>query len=188
MGVLGSGKGGGGGGGTTYSATPSPYEASMANIANQLYTESTPLRTENWRQMVDFMYGGGIPEALNPVMEAGKSTIEGQYGNAKENIIAQTPNGGGLTSALTGLESDRANSLGSLQSNIAQDLYNKAYGAAMGTPQTSLSGLGTAAGTFSNRSSQAMAANAQSDAAANQSMGSLGMGLGKLGATLIPKL
>ena len=208
---------GGGKGGDAPTPTPSPYETSMANIANQLYSSTTPMRQGIMTQLGQFVNGGQpvfdaaaylrqnpdvaangmdpwqhyqqygqnegralpmtpgmtsgqLPSMLDPVYQSGRRQYEDQYGTAKENILSSVAPGGAQTTALAGLERSRANAIGDLQSNIAQDLYNKAYGVATAAPSQAGSILGNAANTYSNMQSQMYNSN-------NASSSAMGMGL-----------
>jgi hypothetical protein len=114
---------------------------------------------------------GSIIDALSPVYQAGKKASENQYKVARDAIMANVPMGGGYASAMSDLEANRADSLLNLESTIANDLYNKAYGLATGTPQTSASMLGSAA-TAANQSAQVAASQ---QASTNSLLGNLGM-------------
>ena len=87
-----------------------------------------------------------------PLYQLARTGLESQYGQARENIMASSPRGGGLAENLANLEMSRAQQAGSLPATIAapliQDIYNKAYGVAFGAPQTTLSGLGGAASSY----------------------------------------
>ena len=71
--------------------------------------------------------------------------LEDQYGVAQESILSTLPEGGVLEESLANLETERAQGLGDLAAQIALDEYNKAYGVATGSPQTSMSGYTSAA-------------------------------------------
>jgi hypothetical protein len=137
----------------------------QTRLAEQLVSETSPLRRELIGDASGFLRGRdvtGLPE-----FAAGKSVLEPQFANARESIIANTPEGGGLTSALAQLEGDRARGLtqmtGSLASNeIDRALQLATFGAAQGT-----AGLGGAA--FSQ--AQRAAAEAQSNAGKGQAAG-----------------
>lgn len=168
--TMGGGKGGG-------SADPSPYEMWMGKIAKELFQETTPMRQNLEGQLMGATQGK-MPEAYSPVYGAGKGAIESQYGTARENIIGSTPRGGAQTQALSNLEFARAGDLGDLTANLSQDAYNKAYGVAFQTPQTSLAGMGSAGSTYGAR--QAALMNSQSNSKAGKAgmLGQFGQGLG----------
>ena len=109
----------------------------------------------------------------NPVWGAGRGLIEDQYTRARENTLGAMPGGGALTDTLARIEEGRAQSMGDLASQIAQDEYNKLYGLATGAPAQSMSTLSNLAG------QQAMAA-AQQQAGKYGALGDIGMGAGML--------
>ena len=96
-----------------------------------------------------------------------------------------------MAGALTGLESSRAAAVGAmpaeLGAGILSDLMNKAYGVAYQTPTTTLSGLGSAAGTYGNRQATALSSSMAQQSANQQSSygllgsigGAVGSGIGK---------
>jgi hypothetical protein len=66
-------------------------------------------------------------------------------------------------------------------------MLNKAYGAAFNSPTTTISGLGSAAGSYATRQGATMAANAAESAGKDSLMGGIGSGLGSLGKAAILK-
>jgi len=181
-GVLGMGSvlGGGSGGGSSKTTKASPYESAIANIANTLFAESSPLRKNLTSQYEAFASGNYNPEELagyKPLYATARSGPEDQYSLAKENTIGSTPSGGALTGALSNLENNRAQSVGSLPAQISggliQNLMDKAYGVAYQTPQTALSGLGAANSGYSTRQNSANIMNTQAESALGQGVGQL---------------
>ncbi len=130
-----------------------------------------------------------------PLYQLARTGLESQYNPARENIMASTPRGGALYENLAGLEMSRAQQAGELPATIAapliSDIYNKAYGVAFQSPQTSIAGLSAANQGLSSRTGAAYglagsmyganSAAAMQQAAMNQqaTMG-LGAGLGNL--------
>jgi len=171
MGSIGDAIGGLFGGGDDYEEPKSSKIASQ--IAQQLFTESTPIRTGIIDQLTNFT-GGNFDIGTSPMWAGGKNAIENQYGVARENIIGNTATGGAMYQGLNDLEATRAGSFTDLISNIQNDMFNKSYGIATNTPQTSMQGLLGSA----NASTNAMQAQAQADAGKSQMMGGLGQGLG----------
>lgn len=127
---------------------------------------------------VDTSGYGDIPSLLSPVMQAGKRRIESQYKVALDNLMANSPAGGALISSLSDLEQGRAGALGDLEANVAQDLYNKVYGLASNTPQTSMSGLSSAASSYGGMYNSGLANQAQANQMNYQGMYGLGQLLG----------
>ena len=162
----------------------SGYEKSLSKIAEQLYSQTQPLRGRLIRQMGNITSGQTTPQQtalFKPIFSQAKQGIEDQYGVAREDILSTLPRGGTQQKGLTDLAIGRAEQSSALPSQISgeilNDMLSKAYGVAFGTPQTSISGLGTAAGTYGAKQSQAMASESQEAAA---KWGGLGTGLGLL--------
>lgn len=148
--------GGGGKGKTT--PTVSPYEAAGAQIAQQTYKETTPIREDLLSQMTNFLQGGFDPSkspTFAPLYANARAGVESQYNAAKDSVLGNTPRGGAQISALTGLASDRAGNLSNAQntifSNIFNDILQKTYGVAFNAPQQSMAGLGQAGSSYGNR-------------------------------------
>jgi hypothetical protein len=160
------------------------------NLAQLKPVTATPTFTQGGGSQYESAYGRYDPTKLptyKPLFGLQKQSLESQYQQAKNNILASTPTGGNLAGSLGNLETGRATAMGAmpaeLSAGILNDMLNKAYGAAFQTPTTTLSGLSTAAGTYGNRQAAAMA-----QAAADQQStygllgglgGALGQGIGK---------
>lgn len=135
-----------------------PYESTLAALAQKLWDETAQARAGILGQGQAVLSGQVSPDALpgyKQTFALAKQGIENQYGQARENILANTARGGGQTAAIAGLEAQRAQQAGSLPAQISQQLINdilgKIYGAAFGAPQTSIAGMGAAAGSFTDR-------------------------------------
>lgn len=173
----------------------SPYESVLAQIAQDTYSQTDPLRQGFLQQMSSLLDGSFDPQktaAYAPMYAAARSGPEAQYNVAKENILGGTARGGGQTSALSGIEKARASDVGEipgvLSSQITQDLLSKAYGTAFGAPQQSMAGLGSAAGTFGNRMSMAQQAASAQNSALFAGLGTMGgMALGGPGGAMAGK-
>lgn len=163
-----------------------PYESALAKMSMDAYGQTDPLRQNLIGQMGNLLSGGFDPQKsplYGPMYAAARSGPEAQYGVAKENILANTPRGGGQIEALANLEGARASEVGAIpgmiSNNILSDMLNKTYGVAFGNPQTSMSGLGTAAQLFGNRQAAATLAGQQQQNALYGGLGTMaGMGLG----------
>ncbi len=136
----------------------SPYEAAQAQIAQQTYKETTPIREDLLSQMTNFLQGGFDPaksSTFAPLYANARSGIESQYNVAKDSVLGNTPRGGAQISALTGLASDRAGNLSNAQNTIFSSIFNdilqKAYGVAFNAPQQSMAGLGQAGTSYADR-------------------------------------
>jgi hypothetical protein len=125
--------------GKSSSADQSAAQAQEAQsrLAQQLVGETTPLRRGLIGQAEDFL-GGGFDVTGLPQFGAGKQMIEDQFARAQDAVIAGTPEGGGLTSALVDLNTNRAGGLAQLTGGLAQDEINRALQlATFGTAQGS---------------------------------------------------
>lgn len=119
--------------------------------------------------------GGGYDGYLsrNPVYMGGKQRVEGEYQTGMENILSNLPAGGAMYETMAGMEQNRAQSLGDLASNVYQDLYNKAYGVATGSPQQSISQLAQTGAASDAADAQRDAGNAQAAGGAASAIGSI---------------
>jgi hypothetical protein len=144
-------------------------------MAMRQYRETQPLRTGILERGQEFMEGGFDPTQM-PVYNVGRQGIESQYDVARQNILGGMPAGGQMFDRLADVEVNRANQIGGLGAQIAQDEYNKLYGVATGAPQVSMGALTSLAGSRAG-------AQAQQQAGKYGMTGALGGGLGEfLGA------
>jgi len=177
-----------GGGGGSSTPAPSGYENTLAQIAQDTYTQTDPLRQSLLQQMSSMLSGGFDPAksaTYAPMYASARTGTEAQYNVAKENVLGNTPRGGGQIDALANIEAARAGDVGSLpamlSSQIMQDMMQKTYGTAFGAPQQSMAGLASAAGTYGNRMSMAQAAAAQQQSGLYGGLGQIGgMALGSM--------
>ena len=149
----------------------------QTDLAERIVSQSDPLREQLFGQSGDFL-SGNFDVTGTPQFAAGKDVQEQQFQRARENVIAGTPEGGGLTAALTNLEGARASGLTSLTGQLAEAEQNRAlqlgtFGAAQG-----------AQGLASAGSTQAQLAAAESQANAGKA-GGLGSAAGAIGSSLI---
>ena len=164
--------GGGGKGGSSTNAS-NPAADTLARISEDLFNQTDPLRQQLLGQSEDFVSGGSDVTQL-PSFGASKDILESQFGRAQESIIANTPEGGGLTSALAGLEGDRASGLASIQAQAGEAERNRAAGLATGGAVQGQTGLGQAGGI----QSQLALAQAQENAGKAGGIGQLGQASG----------
>ena len=129
------------------SADTAAAQAAQAQtqLANKLIGQSDPTRQALFDDAEQFLSGGRDVTSL-PEFGAFKNAAEGQFTNARENIIANTPEGGGLTAALTQLEGQRAGNLAGFSGKLASDEVNRAlqlatFGAAQGSQGLSSAGF-----------------------------------------------
>src|SRR5687767_1269225 len=82
----------------------------QARLAQQLFQQTDHLRTSLINRSENFLNSpGGAMET--PSFLAFKEATDRQFGQAQDNIIAQTASGGALTDALANLEGNRASAL-----------------------------------------------------------------------------
>ena len=166
--------------GSSRQATPrNPALDAQARISQQLFSESTPIRQNLNRNALDFLQGDRDVTGT-PAFASLKGMIESQFGRARDATIGSTPTGGGLTSALTNLEGQRAFSLVQGTAALTENELSRALTLGTGLVPTAVGGLGQAGQT------QAFAA-AEAQKADAQKKGSTGAAAGSVLAALITK-
>jgi hypothetical protein len=138
-------------------------------LSEKLVRQSDPLRQQLFANSADFLRGDFDVSSL-PQYGAGKEAIEQQFGRAQDQLIAGTPEGGGLTDALGNLGGVRAGSLVNLQGALGEAETNRAlqlgtFGAAQGSSGFSSAG---------NIQAQLAQAEAQQNAGKASGLGSAG--------------
>jgi len=149
----------------------------QTDIAKKLFNESDPLRQQLFGQSNDFL-SGNFDVTGTPQFAAGKNIQEQQFQRARDATISNTAEGGGLTSALTNLEGQRASGLTNMVGDLAREQQNQAVGLGTFGAVQGQSGLANAAST------QAQLAAAESNANAGKA-GGLGDAAGALGAAYL---
>jgi hypothetical protein len=150
---------------------------SQTNLAERLVNQTDPLRQELTNQSTDFLRGDFDVSSL-PQYSAAKNTIEQQFNRAKDNIIAGTPEGGGLTDALIDVEGARAGSLVNVEGALGETETNRALQLATGGAAQGSAGFGQAGQTA------AQLALAESQQNAGKAAG-LGSAAGRIGAAKV---
>jgi hypothetical protein len=154
----------------------------QAEMGRQLLAEVAPLRSELIGQAGDFLGSDvGITDELFslPQFQALKASGDAQFQRVRDNIISNTPEGGGLTSALTNADTARALAEAKGAGAIADDTVNRALQLASG---------GTAQGSniFGNATNVQMElARAQSEQNAAKASGA-GQFAGAIAAPMMP--
>jgi len=146
-------------------------------LARELVGESRPTRQALFSDANAFLQGDRDVTGL-PEFGAFKDAAEGQFNVARDNIIANTPEGGGLTAALAGLEGQRASNQTQFTGALASDEVNRAL--QLGT-------FGTATGSQAGSSAafaQAQRASAEAQANAGKA-GGTGTAAGAAAAAII---
>jgi len=151
----------------------------QTKLAQQLVSQSDPTRRALFQDANQFLSGDRDVTAL-PEFGAFKNSAESQFGRARDAIIANTPEGGGLTAALAGLEGQRAGNQAGFTGALAGDEVNRAiqlatFGAAAGSQGLSSAGF-----------LQGQRAQSQSAQNAGKSQG-LGTAAGVTAATIATK-
>ena len=85
-------------------------DQTQQRIAEELFSQTDPLRRGVIDRSESFVSNPNDVFNL-PGYAAVKDTTESQYGRARDSVIANTPEGGALTSALGDLERNRASDL-----------------------------------------------------------------------------
>lgn len=117
----------------------------LSKLSRQLFSESDPLRRQLLSRSENFL-GGGLDVTQTPQYAALKGASDAQFGNARNNIIANSPAGGNILDALANMESQKAGYLSSGVGSIAENEMARAFALGTGQAPVALSGLGTAAG------------------------------------------
>lgn len=160
------------GGGKKKKSTGNPADI-QAQLAQQLFQQTDPLRRSLIGRSQDFLGGGDVmesPQYADLQVQTGRA-----FNQAKDNVIARTAPGGALVDALTNLEGDRAAALSSGAAGLEQTELDRALALATGTVPAAMGGLGSAA----NAQALLAQARAQKDAAEKGALGSAaGMFLG----------
>jgi len=117
----------------------------QTRLAEQLVGETAPLRTNLISDARGFLEGSRDVTSL-PEFAAFKGSAEDQFSRARDSIIANTPEGGGLTAALTQLEGQRAGNQAGFTGALASDEITRAlqlatFGAAQGSQGLSSAGF-----------------------------------------------
>lgn len=131
-------------GGKKGGPVPNESAEALAEISRQMFQETTPIRQGLIGRSNDFLTGN-MDVSSTPQFLSMKNAADVQFGQARDNTIARTANGGGLVDALAGLESDRANFLTQGAGDIAESEMSRAFGLGTGLLPQTTGGLGQAA-------------------------------------------
>ncbi len=150
-------------------------------LSEQLFNDTDPLRQLLIGRSNDFLEDGNVFE--NPQYLARKDATDMGFNRARDNIIANTAAGGGLTAALAGLEGERAMDMSQAAGGIYGDELARSLSLATGQLPVALGGMGSGIGGIGNAAGiQGNMAAAQM-ASADDKAGSLGGAFGSfLGA------
>lgn len=193
---------------------PNRYSDQIEWMADSLMQNTPWVRGSFFENYAQPLLKGQLNPQTNalfaPQYDLLRNSMEGQYNQAKANVLASTPRGGAMTNALASLENSRAQNTGlgasSLGSSILKDLWDKTYSMGFGTqPVAAMSGLSTPAqllqsgrNTYTTTGAQTNMFNANSyntaaqtaikqmmqdqatDSQGKSGLGSLGTGIGSL--------
>jgi len=137
---------------------------SQQRLAERLVREVGPLRRELINDAGEFVSGDRDVTGL-PEFGAFKDAAEGQFNVARDNIIANTPEGGGLVAALANLEGDRASNQTAFTGDLSRIETDRALAIASG-------------GTIQGTQAGGQAGFLQSQLAQNESMENAGKSQG----------
>lgn len=150
---------------------------SQSRLAEELFAQSGPIREQLFGRSLDFL---NDPTAIgnDPRFGAAKTSLENQFGQARQRTIESTAPGGALIEALAGLEGQKALGLADVQSNIFSGELDRATNLAMGGTTQAQQGLGSAG----SIQSQQAAAHADQKGQKGRAVGTvIGAGIGSLG-------
>ncbi len=150
---------------------PNPAADAQTRISNQLFAESTPIRRELNQDALGFLQGDRDVTGT-PAFAGLKEMIESQFGRARESVIGSTPTGGGLTSALAGVERGRAGALVQGTAALSENELNRALTLGTGLVPRSLGALGQAGQTQAFAAAQAQQQGAQKKGSTGRAAGS----------------
>jgi len=188
------GKGSGGGGGGVQQAV-NPSAEALANIAKQVFSETTPLRQDLTDQFTQLSASGDFFNPItdqsitqSPLFDVLKLNNERAFDSARDRVLETLPTGGSLNQGLTDVELGRATNFtrgtGALaQAEIQRQnlLRGEALQLVSGGTAGALSGL-SGAGNLLAQGAQGDAAFASADA--NRSAGK-SQGVGTLAGLAI---
>jgi len=109
------------------SNTSSGFADQLSGAASGAYGVGAPVNEAVGQDLLSFLRGGGTPDSLGPVREAGKLGAERALASAQENLMGSTPNGGARTAAMTDLYNDYGQNMANLDATTAQNLFNQAF-------------------------------------------------------------
>jgi len=145
-------------------------DQTQQRIAEELFSQTDPLRRGVIDRSESFVSNPNDVFNL-PGYAAVKDTTESQYGRARDSVIANTPEGGALTSALGDLERNRASDLVQGTARLNDSELSRAMTLATGSTGQSLAALGSAGAIQAQRE-------ASDDAGKAAKTGAVGQGAG----------
>lgn len=159
----------------------------LSNLANQLFKQTDPLRSSTISTLQSVLTGQR-PSTLGPFAPA-LDTVNQQYDQARQNILAGGARGGQLNQLLADTDRARAATISGLDADVRTQAFNQALGTGFGSVPQVFGGLtgagsvyGTAANTFSNLANRQAAGKSSSKGGASGSLGAVAGLVGALAA------
>jgi hypothetical protein len=115
----------------------------LFNNTNQAYSDTSGLRTSTLKRAQDVLAGRFDP-ASSPAYNPMRKAVEQSYSGAKNDILANLPNGGVQQQALADLGSKRAGSLSDVMSQIYSGELSNAQNMANTSGTNMMTGLNSA--------------------------------------------
>lgn len=142
---------------------------SSVNSAEGIMGQTNPLRQITASSLFNVLSGNNDPNMR--VFAPERESLEGQFSQARNSIISNTPNQGGqLNKSLSDLEVARAQSVAGLQSNVRQKAFEDALRTGFGVaPQTVFPAFQGATSILANQANMG----AQQQAAGGAGLGSI---------------
>lgn len=141
----------------------------QVGTANEIIGQTNPLRNITGASLFNVLSGNQDPNLR--VFAPEREALEGQFSQARNAIISNTPNQGGqLNKSLSDLEVARAQSVAGLQTNVRQKAFEDALRVGYGVaPQTVFPAYQGATSTLAQLSGQGIA----QQASGGQGLGSV---------------
>ncbi len=144
----------------------------LAAISLRMFEESDPLRVGLIGRSEDFL-NGGLDVTQSPMYGALKAGNDSAFQRARNNTISSTAAGGGLTDALTNLETSRAVEMSRGVGQLGEGELGRALTLATGQTPTAVGGLGQAAGIQAQQMAAQQAQQSQQKQGAGTAVGSI---------------
>ena len=131
---------GGGGGGSSDSAAADQ----LAQISQQLFAETDPLRRSLIGRSESFL-SGGLDVRESPLFLSGQQAINRGFQTSRRGILEDLPAGGSLLESLSNLQIKRGRDTADFEGSLQQGELGRALSLATGQPLSqSIAGLGQA--------------------------------------------
>jgi hypothetical protein len=156
-------------------------KAQAAILSNLETSVGQPIRNTVVPQAIQTLGGPGVFQTSLPAMD--RQAIEGQFAQARKNIMNAGTRSGLMSSQLANLNRDRAGAVSAATSNASQRGIERALGmvpAAMPNASAQLSARGSLGATEQARLTKQAEMNAQAQQAKGDAMGQMFGGFGSM--------